>query len=1710
MVSIFSKTTTCLSDEFIGKLSADLLELTVENLKNIPGVQCEKQDDSVYLKGQWHDLVTAYISLEQCLFDKDSGESDKEDVKESVDAIENSKPHPVSSNESDRDVSPDIDYNFVTVKQEKDAGDWLTTLNQSSESTGVLDQDTDTDDKNEIKRKLRSGEKTIKRFKSSPGSPSNSKGSFKCNKCDYVGKKEKQLQSHIARKHQRPFKCDVCGKKYGYKTDLDRHKIEVHSKTANYYCNICDKYLKTKAYIDDHMSMHADNYVYNCKTCDKSFSTKQVFGKHMKQKHPSILFEVEDLDDVLPSDDTKSNLEKSLEDEASNDGTNTENGDDKSAEKSIEESIDQSFDSDYLFFPEEKEKIVHENNLVKVTLKRGKNRGRPRIKSYVDGRTEFPCSLCNYIGKKESHLEYHIIRNHSQKFICDICQKQFGYNWDLKRHREQVHAEASYICHICSKAYKVKKSFDEHLKSHEAGYVKSVYPCPQCEKSFSAKQVLENHIKIKHLGMKQKEKQKYLCQTCGAEFYHKYSYQSHMNKHAGLMPYNCDICGKAFASEHSVKEHQITHRDTREFHCHICPKSFKTSSALNAHVAIHDDKRDYKCSVCGKGFIQKQSLIRHERIHSGYKPFSCALCSRVFTDSATIRKHMILVHKSDPHDWQGDVISDLKKQGDMWQGDLTSEPKKEPDFRRKADRERHFQLEQASDGNSAAEQAMERQNCETGRQEPSQNSDGHFSREDSYTEVNQCSYNEMSQESSNTTNQDGSNSLQQIGPDGSGQSRTIGMSQGGEGMNSELKKTEFWRGDGYVDSHRPADAWQAGASRQPEQMRLEDLMELKRSAEYWPAGIVLDASRHSEYFHGDNIPDPRKQIEFWQGQTVPEQKQQNDQMQGQLTTLQNLNYSNQSHGIYLFNDPSVLIAVDNIARYIRYVVHTTGSALMFQSYTYTAEKCIMIMAVELDHFFLVCIAWFYTICKLSPKFLSSLSWHEVDKALEIIRNDTGVTVDQKDEFVSVLGDWDCVKNAHSYLEEIYKKEKSLKLGENCLTDNKHSQNPDIERAVVLPDGAVDEIVQNNDDEISSTIDSECKENSNSCDLSDIKLVSHYSEYTNTEHDAISENISESTDEVVCSADRCYNIEQGQEEHKDYLIDDHHDTDVDDQNLEESHNKQISSGNDILHEIKKENLSDETASVSLDEYHYTKNYNKAFEKSSFNGNGKELKCDIKIEKEMLSDDEASLSAEEILEDITKGIRSKQFTCQWCSKKFKNNSYLQRHIRCVHRSQGYCCKVCNKKYKQNSFRVYKKHIQTCKENDTKCKEYKCDKCTYTGKSKVQFTEHVARMHQNKLACGVCFKQFGLHKELQRHHHTVHSNQCYCCNICFKVYKLNSVRAYKKHLLTHGENHAIFSDLSHGIIEENENSDSKTKLKPVNIDEVGQCPDDVVDLQKQIQKLDDLSYMDEDTDIDEEYLNNINIKSVYNNGFQKVNINIPEKEVTALNSEQPKSGFYCLFCDKSYKSSREYRKHMSGHQEDYVELQYKCETCNKAFSTENVLKAHIEFQHSSLHSKNKSFICQVCNKEFNKRYRYLLHIEMHQGIKRYVCDICGKAFQHQKSFKEHKYVHEEVKQFSCHVCAKTFRQKSGLFVHLKTHSEFRDYICHTCGKGFTQRSSLVRHERVHTGDKPFQCALCSRSFNDYSIIRRHMIMLHKRDKDPRTWQADVIRSLKSSQNN
>lgn len=284
------------------------------------------------------------------------------------------------------------------------------------------------------------------------------------------------------------------------------------------------------------------------------------------------------------------------------------------------------------------------------------------VKVDEDEMTKFKCDICDYIGTKRSNLTTHIQRQHKQKHICDICGRKFGIKKEFRRHVNQVHSNPSHFCGLCHKFYKEKRKYDDHMKSHQSDYVKPQFGCEVCSKTFSTKYVLANHIKSEHQGIKKS----YLCPTCGRSFTQKNSYIMHANVHAGIKPFVCDICGKSFSYEKSLKEHKFMHDELRRFKCDVCLKTFRQTSALHIHMKVHKDIKDHICPTCGKGFTQKQALVRHERIHSGDKPYSCALCSRRFSDYSIIRRHMIMLHKRDPKEWQEHVVSSLLDKTDFY------------------------------------------------------------------------------------------------------------------------------------------------------------------------------------------------------------------------------------------------------------------------------------------------------------------------------------------------------------------------------------------------------------------------------------------------------------------------------------------------------------------------------------------------------------------------------------------------------------------------------------------------------------------------------------------------------------------------------------------------------------------------------------------------------------------------------------------------------------------------------------------------------------------------------------------------------------------------------------------------------------------------------------------------------------------------------------
>ncbi|XP_078793554.1 uncharacterized protein LOC105355401 [Oryzias latipes] len=137
----------------------------------------------------------------------------------------------------------------------------------------------------------------------------------------------------------------------------------------------------------------------------------------------------------------------------------------------------------------------------------------------------------------------------------------------------------------------------------------------------------------------------------------------------------------------------------------------------------------------------------------------------------------------------------------------------------------------------------------------------------------------------------------------------------------------------------------------------------------------------------------------------------------------------------------------------------------------------------------------------------------------------------------------------------------------------------------------------------------------------------------------------------------------------------------------------------------------------------------------------------------------------------------------------------------------------------------------------------------------------------------------------------------------------------------------------------------------------------------------------------------------------------------------------------------------------------------------------------SEQTPFLCKECNKSFENKSLFTMHLESHTGRKPLSCKECNKSYRDTCSLRVHMRTHTGERPFSCKHCGKTFTMKGNLKIHIRTHTGEKPFECGECGKCFRHRSHLRTHSRTHTGEKPFTCVVCQKHFRQSSNLRIHM---------------------------
>ena len=82
--------------------------------------------------------------------------------------------------------------------------------------------------------------------------------------------------------------------------------------------------------------------------------------------------------------------------------------------------------------------------------------------------------------------------------------------------------------------------------------------------------------------------------------------------------------------------------------------------------------------------------------------------------------------------------------------------------------------------------------------------------------------------------------------------------------------------------------------------------------------------------------------------------------------------------------------------------------------------------------------------------------------------------------------------------------------------------------------------------------------------------------------------------------------------------------------------------------------------------------------------------------------------------------------------------------------------------------------------------------------------------------------------------------------------------------------------------------------------------------------------------------------------------------------------------------------------VQSKIACSICGKIIP-EFHMKTHIATYHTE--DKNKPFVCKVCGKGFGRKKEFKEHMNIHTGERPYKCEHCEKAYSSSGNLRMHR---------------------------------------------------------------------------------------------------------------
>ncbi|KAM5153050.1 zinc finger protein 646 [Mantella aurantiaca] len=443
--------------------------------------------------------------------------------------------------------------------------------------------------------------------------------------------------------HQRPYRCEVCGRSYRHAGSLINHK-QTH-KTGVFRCSICQKRFFNLMAMKNHNRIHFELKRHKCLDCGKAFRLRKQLDTHQRLHWQRAAARKSGRRNRLSTRcrkfaQTQQRKATSFCEDIALDQA------DCSDKKSSDSSVKRELDPD----------------------------ARP-----------YQCEECGRSYRHAGSLFNHKKSHTMGQYYCPICHKMYSNLMAMKNHERNHYEAKRHRCLQCGKSFKWKRQLTRHQFVHAQDESQSGSQPPMERKS-----AVDNHQAERSTGFykrsrksnsplstNSKKKRGYfgnhtslakepICTACGVLFSSSDELRNHacseshikisksgkddlekpvLSKEDAERPYGCEVCGRTYRHAGSLLNHKNTHKRGL-YKCSLCNKQFFNPMAIKNHLRTHSAKKEFQCMECGKEFPSSRELVCHIRVHTGVGPFHCPICNREFSSKLMLKRHQRTHKKS--------------------------------------------------------------------------------------------------------------------------------------------------------------------------------------------------------------------------------------------------------------------------------------------------------------------------------------------------------------------------------------------------------------------------------------------------------------------------------------------------------------------------------------------------------------------------------------------------------------------------------------------------------------------------------------------------------------------------------------------------------------------------------------------------------------------------------------------------------------------------------------------------------------------------------------------------------------------------------------------------------------------------------------------------------------------------------------------------------